>query len=529
MRKLYFGGPIRTMEDEGPGPDAVLTEGGRIAALLTGEAAQEVTDAQPVDLAGRALLPGFIDAHSHFSGYAASLLQIDLDGCRSAEEVAARIAAWIGDNRPPAGQWLTAGGYDHNDLPGGRHITRWQLDEAAPEHPLLVKHKSGHLGVFNSRGLAALGIDDQSPCPPGGVMGRRSDGRLDGYMEEAALLAQLPRIPGPAPEAYMAAVDKAQDRYFSYGITSAQEGAVQGNLPALYQQLVENRRLRLSVTGYADPGSMAALRQALPQCVGGFSGNFRIGGYKIFLDGSPQGRTAWMRQPYLGGGGTYTGYGMMTEDAVFDAVARACREGVQILAHCNGDMACEQFLRAVERARKAGLDPAAVRPVMVHAQLLGADQMARVRDLGVVPSFFVAHVWHWGDVHMANFGKTRAENISPAGLAQAMGIPYTFHQDAPVIQPDMMETVWCAVNRRTRSGRVLGPSQAVGTYDALRAVTIRAAYQYFDEKERGSIAPGKAADLVVLDRDPLTAPAGQLRDIRVCRTIKDGQTVFQAE
>ena len=255
---------------------------------------------------------------------------------------------------------------------------------------------------------------------------------------------------------------------------------------------------------------------------------FKLGGYKMFLDGSPQGRTAWLRRPYQGEQ-EYRGCGTLTDAEVLDMVRRAGTDGMQLLAHCNGDAACAQYLAALDAAAREGVDLAALRPVMIHAQLLGRDQLPEVRRLGVIPSFFVAHVYHWGDVHLENLGPGRAEAISPAGSAAEQGIPFTFHQDAPVIRPDMLETVWCGVNRLTRSGAVLGPEQKIPVVEALAAVTIRAAWQYFEEGEKGSLREGKRADLVLLERDPLTADPMSLRDIPVLATWKDGRLIYRRE
>ena len=170
-----------------------------------------------------------------------------------------------------------------------------------------------------------------------------------------------------------------------------------------------------------------------------------------------------------------------------------------------------------------------IRPVMIHAQLVGQDQLPRMKELGMIPSFFVAHVYHWGDVHLENFGPQRAANISPAAAAGALGIPYTFHQDAPVIEPNMLETIWCAVNRVTKQGVSLGPQQRVSALDAVRAVTIHAAHQYFEEHQKGSLAAGKHADFVILSADPTAVPPMQIRNIEVLATIKDGQCIFEKE
>ena len=165
------------------------------------------------------------------------------------------------------------------------------------------------------------------------------------------------------------------------------------------------------------------------------------------------------------------------------------------------------------------------RPVLVHGQLLGLDQLEEMRQLGMAVSFFPGHVYRWGDVHIQNFGLERAERISPAASALDLGVPFTFHQDTPVLPPDMLETIWCAVNRRTRSGVQM--KEGISVQEAFRAVTVTAAWQYFEEKRKGQLLPGMAEDAVLLDRDPFTEDPMSLREIRVMETIKNGETVYR--
>ena len=236
-----------------------------------------------------------------------------------------------------------------------------------------------------------------------------------------------------------------------------------------------------------------------------------------------------MRTPYKGDEPDYCGYGTMTDEAVENAFRMAAQKKAQIIAHCNGDGASEQFLRCLQKVEQEYPELRDLRPVIIHGQLLGVDQLPRVKALGAVISFFVAHVYHWGDVHIRNFGADRAAKISPARSAMELGIPVTFHQDAPVIQPDMLETLWCAVNRETRNGVTLGRDEQVSALDALKAVTVNAAYQYSDEKKYGSIEAGKAADFVVLDSSPLTVQPEQLRSIRVLETYKAGRSIYSRQ
>lgn len=524
MQKLYYHGPILTMT--GAPASALLTQDGVIRAVgALDEVRAQADRPEEIDLDGRALLPAFLDPHSHFSAYASSFLQVALEDSADFDEIAARIKKFIADNRIPAGQWVTAKGYDHNALAEHAHPTRALLDAAAPQNPLIMQHASGHVGVLNSRALAALGLGGDTPDPDGGRYGREG-GRLTGYLEESAYFTAVRSAPMPDPATLMGAYAKDQQGYAAHGITTVQEGMAVAQMTDLYRALLAQGLLRLDLVAYAALDSADALREAFPAAVRRYDGHFKLGGYKIFLDGSPQGRTAWMRTPYAGER-DYRGYGTMKDGEVAAAVRRAAADNMQLLAHCNGDAAAQQYLDAL-RLAAAQTDVARLRPVMIHAQLLGRDQLAAVRELGVIPSFFVAHVYHWGDVHRKNFGEARAAAISPAASALRAGIRFTFHQDTPVIEPDMLETIWCAANRLTRSGFLLGADERISVYEALRAVTANAAYQYFEEDSKGVLAPGCRADLVLLDRDPLAVDPAQLRAVRVLETIKDGQTIWRA-
>lgn len=522
MRQLICGGPILTMAAP-MRTEAVLTEDGVILALGSpSELAAQLGSGTVLELRGRTLLPAFIDAHSHLSQVAASLLQISLQGAETPAEAGRCICAYLREHAVPGEQWVIASGYD--PAVPGVFPSLEELDAWAPDNPLAVQSASGHSGCVNSPALQRLEITAGTPDPPGGVIGRRGR-RLTGCLEENAWFAAQKKIPAPSPEKLPAAYGEAQMLYASNGITLVQEGLMTAQMLPLYRTLLDSGVLRLDVVGYADPESLPAFAAAFPRSIGRFDRHFRLGGLKIFLDGSPQGHTAWMRTPYADRPDS-RGCGAMTDAAVTQAMEQAARGGWQLLAHCNGDAAAEQYLRCLADAERRHPGLRALRTVLIHGQLLGADQLEEVRRLGVIPSFFVAHVYHWGDVHLRSFGPDRAERISPAGSALRRGISFTFHQDAPVVRPDMPETLWCAVNRRTKSGRTLGPGERIPVQAALRAVTANAAYQYFAEGRRGLLAPGAAADFVLLDRDPLSVPPEELRNLRVLETWRNGQRIF---
>ncbi len=518
---LYEKGTILTMEGEKTA-EAVLVEDGIVAAVGNERAFNPPAGTARVNLEGRVLLPAFLDAHSHFSAAANALLQAPLEECVNFEEIRQRIADFIRENQVAPGEWVVAQGYDHNALAEKRHPTLGLLDAAAPDNPLIVQHRSGHVGVVNSAAICRLSLRADTPAIAGGRIGVEN-GQLTGYLEENAFLHYQKQVPMATAETMLDAYRRAQEIYLSHGISTVQEGMFTKELLPLYQALLQSGLLKVDVVGYADAAAPELLK-ALEDYRGGYRRHFRLGGCKIFLDGSPQGRTAWMREPYAGEK-DYRGYPTLTDGQVEGFLRFAAEEKLQLLAHCNGDAACAQLLAAAEGLRTAGIDLSPLRPVMIHGQLLGLDQLKSVKELGFLVSFFVAHVYHWGDIHIQNFGRERADHISPAASALAAGIPFTFHQDTPVIPPDMLETVWCAVSRRTKAGAVL--KEKIGVYDALRAVTAAAAYQYFEEGSKGTITPGKRADFAVLDRNPLTVPEEELREIRVVETILAGKSVWR--
>ena len=515
---LYFGGPIVTLEDP-QYAQALVERGGRIAYVGDREEAERLAGpgARRVDLEGRALLPAFVDPHSHLLACAYARLQVPLGECAGWGEIADRLSRHVQERGIQPGEWVKGTGYDQNALAEGAAPDRFCLDRACPNNPVVIQHASGHAGVFNTLALERLGALNED-CG----LERDGQGELTGRGEENPFLDLLGRIPMDGLEDVLRAFQGAQEEYASHGITTAQEGLLQPVMAPVYQEILRRGLLYLDVNAYVPPADYDRLRGQLAQGVSASPGTFRVAGMKIFLDGSPQGGTAWVREPYAGGGcGTST----MTDGQVLSAFRQALDRDAQLLAHCNGDRAAEQYLTLLAQAeRDAGKK--LCRPVMIHAQLLGLDQLERVKALGVIPSFFVAHVYHWGEIHVKNFGLDRAGRISPAGSALAQGIPFTFHQDSPVIPPDMLETIWCACVRRTKAGRVLGAEERIPVEAALRAVTQTAALQYGRERELGTLRPGKRADFVLLSGDPLRTPPEELKKLQVERTIRCGRTIW---
>lgn len=524
---IYTNGCIITMRDLQPMVEALLVEEGIIIAAGSLE---EVTkeaqlDAERVDLAGHTLMPGFIDSHSHIINFSQLLSTVPLQGAQTPEALLQKLRDYIAKAQLPEGSWIIGFGYDHNLWPEKKQPDRYLLDQITDKYPIMLAHQSGHMGVVNTLALDELGITMAAKDPAGGRIGREN-GELTGYFEENAFSGLSRKIPLPSLAQQKQWMKQAEETYLSFGVTTAQEGKLEPEQLELMQELTSEEKLLLDIVGYVDMQKAEKMPKASQPFWQQYVNGFRIGGYKIFLDGSPQGRTAWLTQPYEPQEEGYCGYPIYDKTEVEALVGRAYAEKRQILAHCNGDAAADQFLQAIQAVRAVYDDKSDRRPVMIHAQLVRSDQIVQMAQLGVIPSYFAAHTYHWGDAHLRNLGPERAMVISPLASTVKQGIALTMHQDTPVILPNMLETIWCAVNRTTREGVLLSQEECLTTWQALKAVTINGAHQYFEEDRKGTLEPGKLADMVILSDNPLTVEKDKIKNIQVLATVKDGQVVF---
>lgn len=535
MEIIYFGGQIITMEDPGDFPEAVLVKNGIIAKVGTLSQVEALAGrrAKRIDLQGKCLMPGFIDAHSHISMNGQMALMADLSDCRSFADVAESMRKYIAENSITSKQIAVGFGYDHNFLKEQAHPGKAVLDAVSTQIPIMLLHISAHMGCVNTPMLKLAGITAQTPDPQGGRYGRMAGtNEPDGYLEESAMLGCQLTMTKRIKVDFEKMLSGFQYNYIKNGVTTAQEGAAEKSSMGLLSLASALGKLKIDVVTYpmVNKGGVE-LMQKKASFVGKYKKHIKIGGYKMILDGSPQGRSAWMSQPYLGGDPDYCGYPWLKDSEAEEYCLRAVNENRQILAHCNGDAASEQFLNAYEKALEKSDNPgkADLRPVMIHCQTVRNDQLDRMAKCKMIPSVFVGHVYYWGDIHMKNFGPERGNHISPVKDAMDRGLVVNFHQDAPITKPNMLHSVWAAVNRESRMGNIIGLDQKIGVYDALKAVTINAAYAYFEEDSKGSIKEGKRADLVILDKSPLDVDPYVIRDIQVLETIKDGKSVYQLE
>ncbi|MEG1519653.1 MAG: amidohydrolase family protein, partial [Clostridia bacterium] len=484
MKKLYYNGNFITMNESEC--DSILVNDGKIEKLNCYEEYKNDFDITAIDLQGKTMMPSFIDPHSHLLSYANNLLEAQLNDAKSFGDIVQKIKNYMAKNHIEKNQWVMANGYDHNTLLEKRHPHAYVLDLAFPDNPVIIKHISGHMCVLNSKAMQELDVN--ADIFPEGV--GVENGKLNGYLEEKASMFYLKKIPMPSLDRINQVIIDAQNVYASYGITTVQEGMIVKEMLPLYQHILKSKILYLDTVGYVGFYDMDEVLSALKDYCGTYLDNFKIAGLKVILDGSPQGRTAWMRTPYKNGEGDYFGYGTMSSEDLQRAIAVAKDGDMQLLAHCNGDRACQQYIECVAISALKEETAKDFRPVMIHSQLLGIDQLDEVKRLNIIPSFFIAHIKYWGDIHIANFGLDRASKISPANSALSRGINFTFHQDAPVIEPNMLETIQCAVTRTTKNHVLLGESERISVYDALKATTTSCAYQYMEENTKGDIAVG---------------------------------------
>lgn len=538
--RIFRGGPIVTVNAAQPTAEAVAIADGKIVAVGSDSDVSRLAGkaTEIVDLAGRTLVPGFIDGHSHF--FCCVDVQVQAlcasppaGPCGSVADVIAQLKKLQERRRIGPGQFVIGFGYDPDLLAEKRPPTKQELDAAFPDNPVFIVHVSGHGAMLNSKALARFGITAATPTPAGGVIGREPGSQEpSGLLFETAFLPIFAQLPAPGPDEQLALLTSGQKLYSEAGITTAQEGATSKQQLDLLRLAADRGLLDIDVIALPFVTEIEAIFAGKPPFTErDYRNRLRIGGVKIVADGSPQGKTAFFSTPYLTGGPTgerdWRGEPTLPQAELNELVKKVYDGGAQLFVHCNGDAAIDAFLEAHRFA--AGDEPSKDRrTVGIHSQFVRRDQLAKYRAWSISPSFFTLHCFYFGDVHIANRGREQAEFISPLRSARSLGIHCTNHTDFNVSPLDQLFTIHTAVNRTTRSGAVLGADERVTPLEALEAVTIDGARQYREEHAKGSIEVGKLADLVILSDNPLTVAPETIKEIRVLQTIKEGRTIHAA-
>ncbi|MFN7928412.1 MAG: amidohydrolase [Blastocatellia bacterium] len=534
---VYVNGTVITMNAAQPQVEAIAVLGERIVAVGSNRDMRALAGKQTrvVDLQGKTLLPGFYDAHSHFvSGAMAGMYMADLNsppiGRINTMDELIRVLQQRA-KETPAGQWIVGRNYDDTLLQEKRHPTRADLDRVSTEHPVFIVHVSGHLGVANSLALAKANLSKDTPQPKGGVYRRDVSGELNGVIEEH-LQPFLPFVMNYTPAQMLAALKWNAKEYLSHGVTTSviangskaqfqllQTAMAQGVLPLRF--ITMDSRESDAVPTAAEAGGI----------VSGFGNDrLKLGAIKIVGDGSIQGYTGYLSQPYhtpFEGKADYRAYPRLSREELTAMVKKLHRAGYQIAIHGNGDAEIDDILFAYREAQK-DFPRTDARHRIEHCQMVREDQLDVMKELGITPSFFVSHTYYWGDRHREIFmGPQRAMRMSPLRSALNRGLKMTVHCDTPVTPINPLLAVWAAVNRVGTSGKIIGEQQRVTPLEALRMVTIDAAWQNFEEKTKGSIEVGKFADFVVLAENPLTVAREAIKDVAILETIVGGKRVFQ--
>jgi predicted amidohydrolase YtcJ len=536
---VYFNGDIITMVGDTPSYVEALVEKEGIITFTGGKSeAMKIAGGghQMIDLNGHTLVPGLIDGHAHFANFGAQAIGAQLlaspdAGVDDIETLLNELKAWdTQENRALTG-WIFGTGFDDSVLKEKRFPTKHDLDQVTTEFPVMITHISGHFAVVNSKGLEKLGIDKDTKDPEGGLIRREENStEPNGVLEElAAIPYMLKAISPKSEEAGLKFFEAGQNMALSYGYTTAQEGRAMQNHDMLVS-LAEKNFFKLDVVSYVDYAFVDQYMDSKWNAKT-YTNRYRIGGMKVTLDGSPQGRTAWRTQPYLippkGMPHDYRGYPAIPNDSVVNSIyEKGFKNNWQILSHTNGDAAVDQLLRTLKPLQeKYGNNDR--RDVIIHGQYIREDQLDSAAEMDLITSLFPLHTFYWGDWHTQLIGDSLVQYISPVKSALNKGIDITIHTDAPVALPNLMRVLWTAVERTSRSGKIIGPEERLSPYEALQAITIWSAYQHFEENTKGSLEVGKLADFVVLDKNPLKVEPASIKDIQVLKTIKEGNVVFE--
>ena len=538
---IYHNGSILTMAGaEATYVEALAVKDGKIAFAGSKSNALKMKGdvTKIVDLGGKTLLPGFIDGHSH---YINSLLVADQ--CKlyappsgpgkDVPSIIAELKRYATERKIPKGEMIMGYGYDDTVMPGGRLLNRDDLDEAFPDNPVRIEHVSMHGVVLNSLALKYYDISAETETPAGGVIVRKPGTKEPwGLIMETAFLPVVAKSEPMTAQREINATRAGQMLYAENGVTTAHEGATHFPQIQTIQRASDAGANIIDVVAYPFITDADKVLAEYPlEKWTKYENRFKLGGVKITLDGSPQGRTAFFTTPYLTGGPSgeknWKGEPTFPQDLANKMFKKVYDMNVPLLVHCNGDASIDAFLTAYEFAR-AGDYSKSWNVTTIHTQFIRKDQIAKFVQYKIRPSFYTLHTFYFADAHIANRGREQAMYISPMRDAIDAGLRPTNHTDFVVAPLDQMMMLYSAVNRISRAGAEIGLDQRVTPYEGLKCMTEWAAEQYGEQASKGTLEAGKRADLVILNKDPLQVDPKAIKDIKVVETIKDGVSIFPA-
>ena len=531
---LVTGAHIITMNAKAPVAEAMLVADGRITWLGSLSDAPEAADGvERLVLDGKVVVPGFVEPHMHLPPLA-MMHDFSNIGPNRFETTDAALAQLAKDAQAtPVGEWVVGRQFDPSLQTGPDYLTAAMLDQVSTDHPVFVYNTSLHLGYCNSVALNIAGIDASTPDPQGAEIGRDSQGNPNGVLKAGPAMALVVRHNsklkhGNIAEGCLSVLGQAN----AVGITTLCDqgtGMFQGVKELdVYQSMRDSGRMTARFR-YSVSQAMADRWDEAQLTWGEGDEWVRRTGWKIVSDGSNQGRTGLQREAFIGSEGENAkGMAYIEKDALDGAVERRLREGWAVCVHANGDAAIDRALDAFAKAKAKGLDPAAKRCRIEHCSILHDEQIEKMAELGLSPSFLIGHVHYWGKAFIEDiFGLEKASKLDRTGACEDQGIRWSLHSDDPVTEMNPLRCMENAVVRNMwRSDELLAPEERVPAAAALRAMTIDAAWQCHSDHEVGSLAAGKFADFVVLAEDPLTVAPETLGEIKVLETWVGGRQVF---
>jgi predicted amidohydrolase YtcJ len=524
---------IATLDDNADTAQAVAVKDGKFVHVGSTEEVRKFIDqdTQVIDAEGKTVTPGFVESHCHPSMAGLMLhYEADVRNAQSIDEIVDILNHKA--NQIPKGKWVKGFGYNDQKLTEKRHPTRWDLDKVSAEHPVFLRRTDGHLAVANSVALKMAGISRATADPDGGRLDRDAQSEEpNGVLREQAQTLVKAIIPPYTVEDIKTGILVACDQLAVWGITSFNDAAVAQEAMIAYQELLNENKLPLRVgmmipgvplldfPGYLDELKSLGIKA-------GF-GNERLGiyGTKFMCDGSMSGWTAALYEPYANDPDEY-GITVISNEALTAGIVEAHKAGLRPVTHAIGDRAIDIVLDAIEKALKDRPDPDH-RMSIEHCSLPSAEAIDRMRRLGVLPSSSVGFLYELGPSHILGLGPERIKRYFPHKTYLEKGIISVGNSDWFVTSGNIVQQIYGVVTRKSYTGEVVGAEQAIPVKEALRLYTVNGAYASFEENIKGSIAPGKLADMVVLDRDIFSIPTEEIKDIQVEMTIVGGEVVYQ--
>ena len=550
--KLYYNGTVITLDKAGNVGESIYVKDGKV--IEVGKSSDLLKkfnneNIEKIDLQGKVITPGFIDIHSHFMN-------------------ALRISDWANVSAPPVGkaksvngvleilkehkvkqnikdgEWIIGYGYDDNYL--DKNLTKFDLDKEFPNNPILILHVSNHGAVLNSMALNHFNINKDTPTPKGGVISRvAGSNEPEGLLMETAFIEVFAKLPQPSHKELLEKFPVAQEIYAKEGYTTVQEGATHVEELKLLKEASNTNKLYMDIVSLplitevptliseylVNPNDKKIDLEGINEKYGTYKNNLKIGGIKLIVDGSPQGKTASFKEELKTTGPNgeehWKGEALLNQETLNKIYKKLVDNNIKVWTHANGDNGIDMIIEAVKSSGGKAGDGR--RDIIIHSQIMHPYQLDEYVKLGLSPSFFTNHVYFWGDVHIENLGEELAAGISPMNSANKKGLIPTNHTDFSITPLNPFMTMWTATNRKTKQGKLLGENERVDNLEALKAITSNAAWQLGEEKSKGTLESGKVADLVILSGNPLEIPKEKLLDLKVIETIKDGKIIYKAK